>query len=136
MLKLVKNKKSSPLIEGFLHVQNCRSPVPYPDLLRPESYRSAAGCTKAMKGYGDLKKKAVSKSFSRIVQSVLSDCKPLPRFRQLVLSDCNRSLEFDNPFSRVAIVRIEGTNCISRERIVLFDLYDLYESLEGTWGFS
>ena len=92
-----------------------------------------------MKVYGDLKKKAISKSFIRIVQSVLSDCKPLPRFRQLVLSDCNRSLEFDNPisrenpFSRVAIVKIDGTICSSRERIVLFDLY---ESLEGIWGFS
>ena len=36
------DKKSSKLIEGFLHIRNWSSSLPHPDLLRPESYRSAA----------------------------------------------------------------------------------------------
>ena len=35
------DKKWSLQIEGFLHVRNCSSLVPYPDFLRPEIYRSA-----------------------------------------------------------------------------------------------
>ena len=46
------DKKSSPLIEGFLYVRNCSSPVLHPNILRPESYRFAAISTYAPRLWG------------------------------------------------------------------------------------
>ena len=59
----------------------------------------------------------ISNSFPRISNS-------FPRIGQLVLSDCNSTLELDNPFSRIAIRSLELDNsfsriamCNSRERL-------------------
>ena len=65
-----------------------KSPVSVSD----EKIQANQDRTKALKGHGDLKKKAISKScnpFSRINNSFSRISNSFPRIGQLVLSDCN-----------------------------------------------